>query len=486
MRRTVLLTALALAGCHPQPGPVAAVDRAVVGMGSLQLTLRVPPEALPGYRAASIPGGSATIVALLSNPTLLGAPISQPVPLVAGQTLYTVNLRSLPVGAGYTLEAEARNGSGARLAYTNQLDPEASDPALGQPRTVDPYTHPPQSFSIASGVNNVNAGLRILPLSATAQGPTAGTLTGSAQVMAGYKRPLTVSSTLAAPAGYVAALSLDTAALVAAGKLRADMRDLHVLYRDGDRYAELFRQVESPNSASSLVRFRLQRAIAASGTDAGYLVTYGNDMAAAAPSDPAQVYDLYDGFEYPTSAIPYQGWNTIRGSATMATAGGQGRSGAALNLNSNTGDFWRDLIRYTTFPTNFCLVAFFKDDLDASRNDWIAPVVGDSGAGDVGVYTGVAGSTYDYFPLGGAWSASAVTRTAGWHRYEFRRYGGTMTYMVDGTTIGTAADTRTYTGLMIRSGNSSAYASNAYWDDVSLRQYLSPEPSAALGAEQAL
>ncbi len=487
MRQALLLsTALALAGCHPTPGPAGSPGAVAAQTGTIQLTLRVPPEALPGYQTATIPGGSANIVAMLSNAALLGVPRSTNIPLVGGQTLYTVTLDSLPVGGGYTLEAEARNGSGARLAYTNQLDPASSDPALGQPRNVNPFTNPPQSFAIGSGVNNVNAGLRILPLNGTAQGPTAGNLTGNTQLMAGYRRTITVTSTLAAPAGYVATLALNTSSLVTGAKLRADMADLHVLYWDGNKYVELFREVESPNTTNSQIRFRLQRAIAASGTDANYLVTYGNNMAIAAPSERAQVYDLFDGFEYQTADIHHQGWQTVRGLSTIAAAAGQGRTGNALNINTNTSDYSRDLARYLTIPTNFALDAWFKDDLDTTRNDWIGPIVGDWGTSVIGVYTAVAGSNFHYRPTGSGWLNTTVARTAGWHRYEFRRYNGTTTYLVDGVQIGTAADTQAYNGLMIRGGMNSSYQSNAYWDDVSLRQYLSPEPAAAVGGETAL
>ncbi len=486
MRRTLtLLTALTLAGCQTTVG---GGPSAPVQTGAIQLTLRVPPEALPGYQTATIPGGSANIVAMLSNAALLGVPRSTTIPLVGGQTLYTVTLDSLPVGGGYTLEAEARNGSGARLAYTNQLDPASSDPALGQPRNVNPFTNPPQSFAISSGVNNVNAGLRILPVGGTSQGATAGNLTGNAQVMAGYRRTVTVTSTLDAPAGYVTALALNTSSLVTGGKLRADMADLHVLFWDGARYVELYRDIESPNTTNSTIRFRLQQAIAASGSDANYLVTYGNNLAAAAPSDRAQVYDFYDGFEFATSQFENRGWTTIRGTATLAAAAGQGRTGNALNINSSVGDFNRDVTHYVDFPTNFELEGWFKDDLDAARNDWFSPVVGFVSDAAIGIYTSVAGSNFHYIPAGGAWQTTTVARTAGWHRYEFRRYNGTMSYLVDGTVVGTAADARTFKAITIRGGSpgSAGYAANAYWDDFSVRQYLSPEPAAAVGGETAL
>lgn len=493
MRRALILLSLLLAGCQLASGPVGSTASSVSQTGALQLTLRVPPEALPGYQTASIPGGSTTIVAMLSNGTLLGVPRSETITLVAGQTLYTVTMASLPVGAGYTLEAEARNGSGARLAYTNQLDPTSNDPALGQLRTVNPYTNPAQSFSINSGLNNVNAGLRILPLNGTTQGPTAGGLTGTTQVMTGYKRPLTVSATPATPAGYVCSLPFNTATLVTGGKLRADMADLHVLYWDGNKYVELYREVESPNTASSVIRFRLQKALAASASDANYLLTYGNNLAAPAPSDRAQVYDLYEGFEY-TDAITSHGWNLIAGSSTAQTSTLQVHTGnRSLQIDTNTGDFNRDLLLNHAFPTNFVMSAWFYDDLDGARNDWIAAAefsntnltynrLGVSHPNPTTV------SVFHYWlPGATAWSNSTVTRTAGWHKYEITRNNATTSFAVDGAQVGAASDSLPINTIFLRAGGAgSGYVGIGYWDDLSVRPYVSPEPTAALSAEQAL
>lgn len=494
MRRAlIILTALALAGCHPTPGPAASTGSVASDTGSLQLTLRVPPEALPGYQTATIPGGSATIVALLSNAALLGAPRSVPVTLVGGQTFYTVTMAGLPVGAGYTLEAEARNGSGARLAFTNQLDPTSSDPALGQLRTVNPFTNPAQSFSIASGVNNVNAGLRILPLNGTTTGPTAGGLTGNAGVITGFKRPLTVSSTPEAPAGYVTTLTLNTAALVTANKLRSDMADLHVLYWDGSKYVELYREVENPNTATSQIRFPLQKAIAAAGSDANYFLTYGNNMAAPAPSDRSQIYSFFEGFEY-TDAVTSRGWTVFGGSSTSQTSTLQARSGArSLQINTAGGDWCRDLLYNHTFPATFVMTAWFYDDLDPARNDWIAAAEFSNTYltfNRIGVsQANIANNNFHFWLTNGtAWSDSARARTAGWHKYEFYRSGGTTSFLVDGTQIGSSVDTLPIKTIYLRGGGagSSAFSSTAYWDDLSVRPLVSPEPGVAVGGEQAL
>lgn len=457
--------------------------------GTLTLRLRVPVEALPGYATATIPGGAATLTLTLSNPGRIGADRVVNVPLVGGQTLYTVTLPSLPVGDGYTLAAEAKNGFGTRLAYGNRLETGASDPVLNQPGTGNPYALPPLAFTVKSGANNVGLGLRILPVAGNAQGDAPGTLDGSARVDAGYLRPLTVTTTSAIAAGYAVALTLDTAALVGAGKLRADLNDLRVLYWTGSRYVELTRAVEAPNTASTTIRFRTQKAIAASGSDAGYRLVYGNNLAGQAPSDPGQVYDWYESFEHGSSKLEARGWMTLKGNASATASAGTVRTGArSLKIDSTLGDMARDLSLNYAFPANFVMQAWFYDDLDTSRNDWIAPQVGsDAGGGVIGLYTGTNTTTYHFFPASVAWTASAVNRTMGWHRYEFRRHGGTMAYLVDGVQVATAADARAFNCVFLRSGSGAApWSSLAVWDDMSIRAYVSPEPLASLGAEGGL
>ncbi|HEY9899677.1 MAG TPA: hypothetical protein V6D00_10895, partial [Pantanalinema sp.] len=262
-----------------------------------------------------------------------------------------------------------------------------------------------------------------------------------------------------------------------------------VLYWDGSRYVELTRAIESPNTATTAIRFRTQKAIAAAGTDAGYRLACGNNLAGQAPDDPGQVYDWYESFEHGSAKLEARGWNTIRGTAPATASAGTVRSGAqSLKLDTAQGDLRRDLTFNYAFPANFAMQAWFYDDLDTSRNDWIAPQVGDDiGGGVMGVYTGTNTTHYHFFPAGGAWTASAINRTNTWHRYEFRRYNGTMAYLIDGVQVATAADARPFSCIFLRSGSGAApWSSLAVWDDMSIRSYVSPEPAVALGSEGTL
>lgn len=468
----------------------APATHASEATGTLTLRLRVPPEALPGYTTTTLPGGTATLTLTLANPARIGPNRVANVTLVGGQTLYTVTLPTLPVGDGYTLEAEAKNGSGVRLAYSNRLESAATDPVLNQPTADNPYALPPLAFTVKSGANNVGIGLRILPVAGNSLADSPGTATGSVLVNAGYLRTLTVTSTKAVNAGYTVSLPLNSAALVTASKLRADMNDLRVLYWDGSRYVEITRQVDSPNTATSAVRFRLQKAIAASGSDANYRLTYGYNYASTAPSDPAQIYDYYESFEYSSADLPDQGWNSIFGSGTAAISGARVRTGTGgLHLDSNVGDYRKDLARFYTFPTDFALRSYMYDaNTDTTYHNWIGPQMGELGGGTVIGMTSASSTTkYAYNVPPSVWAAGTVNRSVGWHAVEIRRYNGNVDFLIDDTLVATASDTRAFTALYLRCGNSTDSVSCvADWDDITVRPYVSPEPAVALGAEGSL
>jgi hypothetical protein len=108
----------------------------------------------------------------------------------------------------------------------------------------------------------------------------------------GYRVAITVSNTdqTTLPAGYVVSFSLDTASLVAAGKMRANLSDLHVTSTSGgDRD-----RVVDPG-APSTIWFALSQPIASGSTDA-YSLDYGAPGAGTAPADPTKVFAFFDDF----------------------------------------------------------------------------------------------------------------------------------------------------------------------------------------------
>jgi hypothetical protein len=112
-----------------------------------------------------------------------------------------------------------------------------------------------------------------------------------------YSLIITNTNATALPAGYSVRLVLDTAALVTMGKLRADGNDLRVVWVNGISLVELDRVNETTwNSTGSEIWFKTQAAIPANSSSGQYYLYYGNPSAGPAPSNGANVYNLWDDF----------------------------------------------------------------------------------------------------------------------------------------------------------------------------------------------
>ena len=132
-----------------------------------------------------------------------------------------------------------------------------------------------------------------------------------------FTRAITVTVGAIAPFGgyngYSAQITgFNTAALVTAGKMRADCNDLRIARFAANTWTQLDRQVINCNTASSTIWFKLQADIAANGTDASYSLFYGNANAPAPPANLNNVYLAYDNFDADTLAQPPAGW-TVQG-----------------------------------------------------------------------------------------------------------------------------------------------------------------------------
>lgn len=127
-----------------------------------------------------------------------------------------------------------------------------------------------------------------------------------------YRQQLTVTNQSASNSllsGYTVQSSFDTAALIAAGKLRSDCADLRLVYFDGAANQPLDRLVEDCNTDHTRVRYALQSPLAANGQDTSTFLYYGNALAGAPPADPASVFAFYDDFQDGDAA----GWIAAKG-----------------------------------------------------------------------------------------------------------------------------------------------------------------------------
>jgi MSHA biogenesis protein MshQ len=96
--------------------------------------------------------------------------------------------------------------------------------------------------------------------------------------------------------GYTVRLeNLDTASLVAAGRLSANCDDLRVAYWDGSNWTQLDRHLIDCNTAATDLRFMLQAEIADNSSDGGYYLYYGSASAGSPnPLATDNVYLWYD------------------------------------------------------------------------------------------------------------------------------------------------------------------------------------------------
>src|SRR5713226_2577364 len=179
--------------------------------------------------------------------------------------------------------------------------------------------------------------------------------------------PITVTVGANAPFngynGYSAQITgFNTAALVTAGKMRADCNDLSIARFAANTWTQLDRQVINCNTVNTTIWFKLQADIAALGSDASYSMFYGNANAPAPPANLNNVYLAYDNFDSDTLNQPPAGW-TVQGGGPWnvvadvgtnrilreSNAAGANRNVIHLTSVSNERDVWVQAdVRMTT------------------------------------------------------------------------------------------------------------------------------------------
>jgi hypothetical protein len=145
--------------------------------------------------------------------------------------------------------------------------------------------------------------------------------------------PVTVTTGAAAvDAGYSASLTFDHASLVLGGKALANGNDLRLYHWSGAVWTELDRALDplsAWDNANTTIWFSLADPIGASSSDGNYYLFYGNASAGSPPDDWANVFLMGDDFDDGslTSAVN----TSTSGTASVSEAGGE----AFINLGAN-------------------------------------------------------------------------------------------------------------------------------------------------------
>jgi PQQ-like domain len=325
-----------------------------------------------------------------------------------------------------------------------------------------------------------------------------------------FTRAITVTVGATAPFngynGYSAQVAgFNTAALVTAGKMRADCNDLRIARFAAGTWTQLDRQVNGCNTVNTSIWFKMQADVAASGSDASYSMFYGNASAGAPLANLNNVYLAYDNFDSDTLNQPPAGWTVQANGPWNVVAGGAGnqilresnntatvRNVIKSNAVANERDVWVQadvlMTSATTLESTGCVIGR----------------VSGAGAADLTAYR----SCLQFITIGAAadqrvsqlayWSAGAFNSL---QQPAFAWNDGTF-YTVAGAFFGSPATLRTFVngvfqppaivgdanvatagsvGLFVYNGDLVNYD----FDNFLARRYTEPEPVTAVAAESA-
>jgi len=323
-----------------------------------------------------------------------------------------------------------------------------------------------------------------------------------------FTRAITVTVGATAPFngynGYSVPINgFNTAALVAAGKMRSDCNDLRIARFAANTWTQLDRQVIGCNTANTTIWFKMQAGVAANGTDASYSLFYGNANAGAPPANLNNVYLAYDNFDADTLNQPPAGW-TVQGGGPWNVVADVGTNRVLRESNAVGAN--RNLIHVTSVTTerDVWIQSDVRMTTAAGLESTGCPV------GRVGGATTVDMTAYRsclQFITVGANPDQRVSQLAYWNAGTFNTLqepafawnDGTF-YTVGGAFFGSPATLRTFVNGVLQApsivgdGNVTTAGSvglfvydgdpvNYDFDNFLARRYTEPEPVTAVAAE---
>jgi hypothetical protein len=301
-----------------------------------------------------------------------------------------------------------------------------------------------------------------------------------------FRKPITIDNTSNANTltDYQVLVTLDTASLISAGKMRSDCGDIR--FTDSDGQTLLNYWLESGcNTASTKIWVKVPL-IPASATKTIY-VYYGNPSATS-QSNGIATFDWFDDFD-PDKVS----WTVLAGTWSN-TAGYQGNSKKGVN----DGAYVRETLADGSLSlADFVLEANVRSTVDGSlanivfraatngRDDndriWVRldqRPVSASHYGGFHLFEDVGGTEYvrayyDFDPV-----------VSQWYKIKVQVHGNSAEGFLDGVQRwSTTALSRTAAGyIQLQVEDNSG--DDAWFDNVFIRKYTSPEPTTSVGAEE--
>jgi len=283
-----------------------------------------------------------------------------------------------------------------------------------------------------------------------------------------------VASTLGA--GYSVCLNIDTVSLVSNGKMLPSGNDLRILCLNMSSWIELDRHIIDMNTSSTQVWFKTQADIPASGSDNNYYMYYGHPSAGTLPANKSNVYLLWDDF----NDGDYDGWTPV--GSTWNTSSGF--------LDNKDASGTRKYIGNDGYNVTESVLIEYKALIDVDEENLlylnVPGTVNGSSTGNgycLGINADTDTVSIERIDNGSRTAIDSVSEVIDpdvWYNITIIHFtNGTMSTEVAGSKV-TVTDTTYSTPYAF--GTWCQY--EASYDDIMVRKYVSPEPSANRGLEQ--
>jgi hypothetical protein len=274
-----------------------------------------------------------------------------------------------------------------------------------------------------------------------------------------YRKVVTISNTGPTLTDYQASITIDTATLIYAGRMRSDCGDIRFIDDDGSTYLPYW--IESgPNTISTKIWIKIPSVP----TSKTIYLYYGNAVATYNNSTGGtNTFIFFDDFESGTLSK----WDTTESASIVptSTSGGIGqysvRHGAGMMITKN--------ISYT-LPV--IVEAWHKHV--GNDDSWFYTYDPSNTYRVVGYY-GASWTTSQWYVWDSTSHTAGGTKDYNWHLFKMELSPSNTKYYVDGVQL-SYTSTQSFgnlTKIALGGGNGGW----GYGDDVRIRKYASPEPT---------
>jgi len=264
---------------------------------------------------------------------------------------------------------------------------------------------------------------------------------------------------------------------------RADFGDVRFTASDGETMLDYW--IEELAEGDYAVFWVEVPSIPASPDGTTIYIYYGKDDAVSISSGDSTFIMFFDAEE----ASELDEWSTWGTTEKCPRSTEQARSGSYSYKGYYSGGTQYVSYKEITEATDRRIVIFFYDTGSPTSNyrGCITSADDQDTSCIIGLfYSSGLGSPNYVYRIGSTWYDTGISRSVGWHKFEYRFKAGNVKGYIDGQEIFSASEPDTVNRIII-GANWGWTAVTAYFDDIFIAKYIDPEPShGEWGAEESV